>query len=197
MKDCCVCDPHLTEAGSHNTYLTLCFFLTQHCFLGLSLLKCICIVYIYIYFNVYVNLHSLVHYLHLHIYICKFTNLHTLILMMWLHSTAWLHHNDLSILLLVDFILQPQALVSTCSWAHMITFSAVRAQKWSSWATAYVNFELHSIFAYFFLKVVISINECFYFLSTSSASWNCLILKFQLIWWYALMWNNCISLFQF
>ena len=93
------CDPHLTEAGSHNTYLTLCFFLTQHCFLGLSLLKCICIV-------------------------------HLFILMMWLHPTAWLHHNDLSILLLVDFILQPQAFVSTCSWAHMITFSAVQAQKW-------------------------------------------------------------------
>lgn len=43
-----VCDPHLTEAGSHDAYLTLCFVLTQHCFLGLSLLKYICIVHLLI-----------------------------------------------------------------------------------------------------------------------------------------------------
>ena len=110
----------------------------------------------------------------------------------------------------VDFILQPEAFVSTYSWGHMITFSAVQAQKWGSsdphwnwdphwsqWATGYVNFEIHLISACVFLKVVISVNQCFYFLSTLSTSWNCQILKFQLIWWYALMWNNCISLFQF
>lgn len=114
-----VCDPHLTEAGSHDTYLILRFVLTQHCFLGLSLLKYICIV-------------------------------HLCILMLRLHPPAWLHHNDLSIRLSMDFILQPEAFVSTYSWGHMITFSAVQAQKWGSWATGYVNFEIHSIFAYFF-----------------------------------------------
>lgn len=119
-KDCCVWSAFNSSRGTRHVPDPL-FVLTQRCFSGLSLWQCVCVQCV-----------------------CLF------ILMMRVHPTAWLHHSDLSLLLSVDFILQPEAFVSSCSWAHMITFSAVQAQKWGSWATGYVNFEIHSIFAYVF-----------------------------------------------
>lgn len=37
-----MCDPRLTAAGAHDTYLTLVLF-SQRCFSGLSLLQSVCI----------------------------------------------------------------------------------------------------------------------------------------------------------
>lgn len=150
-KDCCVWSAFDSSRGTRHVPDPL-FVLTQRCFSGLSLLQCVCIQCVLIYFNDAGASYCMT-------------------------SPQWFVPSPIGGLHIAARSIRELMFLSTHD--HFLCSTGPEVGLLSHWVCELWNpFD----FCLCFLKVVISVNEYFYFLSTSSTSWNCQTLKFQLIW---------------